>query len=341
MSKIEVDAIEPQSGTTLTIGASGDTIIVPAGTVSLPAITTTGDTNTGIFFPAADTIAFTEGGTEAMRIDSSGNVGVGTTAGFSGGSGVEIQRAGVATLRCDNNTASSAGEFRADATGTAIDCRGLEVFRVLTGGGERMRIDSSGNVLVGTTNSYGKIYSASDLASLPAVRAHSTSASFADNVLLAEADRNTTNNTFFFFSCYNNGATAFKLRIADSGNVTNTNNSYGAISDIKLKENIVDATLKLEKLNQVRIVNFNFINDNQKQIGVIAQELENIFPSMVEESPDKDLEGNDLGTTTKQVKYSVFVPILIKAIQELSAKVDIQQTKIDALEARITALENK
>jgi hypothetical protein len=80
MSKIEVDAIEPQSGTTLTIGASGDTIIVPAGTVSLPAITTTGDTNTGIFFPAADTIAFTEGGAEAMRIDSSGNVLVGKTA---------------------------------------------------------------------------------------------------------------------------------------------------------------------------------------------------------------------------------------------------------------------
>jgi hypothetical protein len=51
-----------------------------AGTAALPAITTTGDTNTGIFFPAADTIAFAEGGAEAMRLDSAGNVGIGTTS---------------------------------------------------------------------------------------------------------------------------------------------------------------------------------------------------------------------------------------------------------------------
>jgi hypothetical protein len=50
-----------------------------AGTVSAPSITTSGDTNTGIFFPAADTIAFTEGGVESMRIDSAGDVGIGST----------------------------------------------------------------------------------------------------------------------------------------------------------------------------------------------------------------------------------------------------------------------
>jgi hypothetical protein len=98
MSKIEVDAIEPQSGTTLTIGASGDTITIPsgatlsstdplvfpAGTASAPAVTTTGNTNTGIFFPAEDTIAFTEGGTEAMRINSDGDVLIGVTTTPSG-----------------------------------------------------------------------------------------------------------------------------------------------------------------------------------------------------------------------------------------------------------------
>jgi len=50
-----------------------------AGAVGTPSITTTGDLNTGIFFPAADTIAFAEGGAEAMRIDSTGNVGIGAT----------------------------------------------------------------------------------------------------------------------------------------------------------------------------------------------------------------------------------------------------------------------
>lgn len=61
--------------------------VAAAGTAALPVITTTGDVNTGIFFPAADTIAFSEGGTEAMRIDSSGNVLVTNAAGLGYGTG--------------------------------------------------------------------------------------------------------------------------------------------------------------------------------------------------------------------------------------------------------------
>jgi hypothetical protein len=66
---------------TPTLGSATATQLATGlGTVSAPALTFTGDTNTGIYSPAADTIAFTEGGVESMRIDSSGNVGIGTSS---------------------------------------------------------------------------------------------------------------------------------------------------------------------------------------------------------------------------------------------------------------------
>ena len=77
-----------------TFNISGVVNEVPAGTVSAPSIYPTGDTNTGIFFPAAGTIAFTEGGTESMRIDSSGNVLVGKTTTGSGTAGWALSSAG-------------------------------------------------------------------------------------------------------------------------------------------------------------------------------------------------------------------------------------------------------
>jgi hypothetical protein len=197
---------------------------------------------------------------------------------------------------------------------------------------ERMRIDTSGNLLVGTTSNYGggRLDVAWDgTGNAAAVRA--TSASFTGAAFITYADRNTTNSTFKGIAYYNVGAGAYKFIVQDSGNVQNVNNSYGAISDIKLKENITDATPKLAQLNQVRVVNYNLIGDTNKQIGVVAQELEQVFPSIIDEEVDRDSEGNDLGTTTKSVKYSVFVPMLIKAIQE-------QQALITQLQADVAAL---
>jgi trimeric autotransporter adhesin len=121
-----------------------------------------------------------------------------------------------------------------------------------------------------------------------------------------------------------------KLYIYGNGNIVNINGSYGTLSDIKLKENIVDATPKLNKILQLKVRNFNLKTDpDQKQIGFIAQEFEQVFPSMIDVSPDKDNEGNDLGTTTKSIKTSVLVPILVKAIQELKAEVDSLKQQIN------------
>ncbi|CAB4152660.1 Intramolecular chaperone auto-processing domain containing protein [uncultured Caudovirales phage] len=116
------------------------------------------------------------------------------------------------------------------------------------------------------------------------------------------------------------------FKVLSNGNVQNLNNVYAAISDSKLKENIVDSPPKLDQLCQVRIVNYNLKGDESKAklIGVVAQELESVFPGLVEENKDIKFDENnneiDLGTTTKSVKYSVFVPLLIKAIQELKAE---------------------
>ena len=137
-----------------------------------------------------------------------------------------------------------------------------------------------------------------------------------------------------YIATYTNttGSLVKKFCVAGDGDVTNANNSYGAISDERLKENIVDATDKLNDLKQIKIRNFNFKGNDTKQIGVVAQELETIFPALITEREDRDADGNELGTTTKEVKYSVLLPIAIKAIQEQQALIETLQTKVKALE---------
>ena len=320
-----------------TLGVTGVSTFA-AGSAAAPSITTTGDTNTGVFFPAADTIGFSEGGAEAMRIDSSGNLGIGTSSPVAKlqikGSGTSGQV--TASWILENASSGTAGM---DITGTA----GASRWRFLYGNGpstgtntltESMCIltegASAGNVLVGTTTAYAKlaVATAANQAGLYVETAATGQDSFSFNCSATTSvygiglySSATAANTVALFRGYHTTSTQC-FNIAGSGNVTNTNGVYGAISDAKLKENIVDATPKLADLMQVKVRNYNLIGNTTKQLGVVAQELEQVFPAMIEETPDRDTKGNDLGTTTKAVKYSVFVPMLIKAIQELKAEFD-------------------
>jgi hypothetical protein len=121
--------------------------------------------------------------------------------------------------------------------------------------------------------------------------------------------------------------------VYSNGNVINTNNSYGAISDLKLKENIVDANSQWDDLKALQVRNYNFKEgQTHTQIGLVAQEAELVSPGLVFESPDRDDEGNDLGTVTKSVNYSVLYMKAVKALQEAMERIEQLETKVAALE---------
>jgi hypothetical protein len=145
----------------------------------------------------------------------------------------------------------------------------------------------------------------------------------------------TQNNTnAFFLACQDSSAD--RLYIYNNGNVVNVNNSYGALSDLKLKENIEDSGSQWDDIKAVQVRKYSLKADGvdaPNKIGVIAQELESSGMSgLVFESPDYDADDNDLGTVTKQVNYSVLYMKAVKALQEA-------MDRIETLEARVQALE--
>jgi hypothetical protein len=123
------------------------------------------------------------------------------------------------------------------------------------------------------------------------------------------------------------GTTEFQ--VTSNGNVANTTNSYGAISDIKLKENIVDANSQWNDLKALQVRNYNFKEgQTHTQIGLVAQEAELVSPGLVNESPDHDAEGNDLGTVTKSVNYSVLYMKAVKALQEAMERIETFEQRL-------------
>jgi hypothetical protein len=169
-----VGATTPSTGAFTTLSATGVTT-VQAGTAAAPAITTTGDTNTGIFFPAADTIAFAEGGVEAARIDSAGNLGLGVTpSAWSTGKAIQVGTLQAAIWGAGDQIDISGNAYfnsgwKAAATkaGASLYEQALGVHSWSVSGAvtanaaitftQAMTLDASGNLGIGTTSPAAKL----------------------------------------------------------------------------------------------------------------------------------------------------------------------------------------
>jgi hypothetical protein len=351
-------ATTPSTVAATTISASS-TATFAAGAVGTPSITTTGDTNTGIYFPAADTIAFVEGGAEAMRIDSSGNVGISNTSPTATldtyiGSGPTSFGTFANSVRI--NGGNTSGKYVSLTFGGYGSNAPVAIsYAVTTGTGntngdlifgtrsvttdtlptERMRITSSGDVLVGTT-------SIIDAGKLSISYASATRRGIS---ILAD----TTGATIQVGFTNTNGNVG---SIQTSGSST----SYVTSSDYRLKENIAPMTGALAKVAQLKPVTYKWKVDGEEGQGFIAHELQEVVPDCVTGAKDatqeqeyevtpavKDEEGNIttpavMGTRTvpvyQGIDTSFLVATLTAAIQELKAVVDAQATRIATLEAK-------
>jgi hypothetical protein len=304
-----VGATTANTGAFTTLSATGVTTVA-AGSVSAPAITTTGDTNTGIFFPAADTIAFTEGGTESMRIDSSGNVGIGTTS-PQNQFHINGTTTGYARFQSTNRT-FTLGSLSSDFSFVIND---------VDASAERMRIDASGVAMFNTTTQLirgGETFR---------VNGGTGIAAFKSNVSgPVIAMQNTVG-----VSTYQVG---FSNSVGECGTITTGSNTvgYNSNSDYRLKENIAPMTGALAKVSALKPVTYKWKSDGLNGQGFIAHELQEVVPDCVTGEKDAvDAEGNP---KYQGIDTSFLVATLTAAIQEQTAIITDLKSRIEALEVK-------
>ena len=283
---------------------------------------------------SSDALQFANNGAERLRIDSSGQIGVGTTSPqrqfhIAGGSNTGLKISG-------NNTGSASGDgfdifVRDDNSGVELVQRENTFMTFHTNNTERMRIDSSGRLLLGTTV-VGIDGSSSGTGVV--LRDNAASLYTVDSDDVMTLNRLGTDGTILRFR--NDGTSV--------GYIATGSNSLP--SDRNFKKDIEDLEIGLNLIKKLKPAQYNYkIQDDgaPKLYGLIAQDLEQSLievgveknsTTLLQYEPDDDEKESDY-----KLDYLKLTPVLINAIQEQQELIETQQTTINDLKSRIETLE--
>ena len=271
-----------------------------------------GDNDSGIDLATNDNIKFNIAGSQKAIIDASGNVGIGTSSPtISNGRGLVIADATAARLKlCDTTTGEGASDgFQVGHSGALafIFNHEDEPIQFGTNNTERFRINNSNHVLFYTTSNSapdgnGGVIVADD-----------------GNGSFIQISKKTTSAVPAMEFYNSNGRVG---QIIPSGSAT----SFTTSSDYRLKENVVtdwDATSRLKQLKPSR---FNFKADKDTTVdGFLAHEVSSIVPEAI--TGEKDAVDKDGKPEYQGIDQSKLVPLLVKTIQELEARIATLESK--------------
>jgi hypothetical protein len=304
------------------------TTVPPDGSVTSAKL----DTNIAVSGNLDVTGAFTSQGIDdnadatAVTIDSSERIMIGTTTeGEANADNFTVSGSGNVGMTIRSTSSNEANIYFSDGTSGGDEYRGFISYnhsdnslRLGSDASERMRIDSSGSLLLSSTSQYG--------AKLNVVFNGSGASPEGDYRGITITPTATNSTTYLHF--HNTGVSTIGSITGNGSNI-----AYNTSSDYRLKENVEDMTGAIDRVKQLSPKRFNFIADETNTLfdGFLAHEAQSVVAEAVTGTHNEvDDDGNAVMQGIDQAKI---VPLLTGALKEAIAK-------IEALETRITALEN-